>query len=326
MSKKWRKRLVKFLIFDLSLIIILLSTGLIYQQISSSQDEKTFTPPGKLYEVHGDKMHLYTGGEGDVTVVLASGWGTADPYVDYYPLYEKLAPNTKFAVYDRFGYGYSDRTDKKRDVDTVADELHELLQVSGQKPPYVLVAHSLGSLETLRFAQKYPELVKGIVMIDGGNPEFYATGQDNLADTIGGFANQFRIKTGLFRLSMQVPAVVDASNANRNELKLVPEDLRKVDKTALLLSYGNANTIDELRETQRNAKTVIANKHPLSVPLTILTADYFGKPEPDWVKTQSEFKSWSTLSKQITVKDTEHYIHQYHPDIVADEILDIVKK
>lgn len=61
MSKKWRKRLVKFLIFDLSLIIILLSTGLIYQQISSSQDEKTFTPPGKLYEVHGDKMHLYTG-------------------------------------------------------------------------------------------------------------------------------------------------------------------------------------------------------------------------------------------------------------------------
>ncbi|MDT0122714.1 alpha/beta hydrolase [Paenibacillus sp. RRE4] len=326
MSKKWLKRLVKFLIFDLSLIIILLSSGLIYQQISSSQDEKTFTPPGKLYEVHGDKMHLYTGGEGDVTVVLASGWGTADPYVDYYPLYEKLAPNTKFAVYDRFGYGYSDRTDKKRDVDTVADELHELLQVSGQKPPYVLVAHSLGSLETLRFAQKYPDLVKGIVMIDGGSPEFYATGQDNLADTIAGFANQFRIKTGLFRLSMQVPAVVEASNANRNELKLVPEDLRKVDKTALLLNYGNANTVDELRETQGNAKTVIANKHPFPFPLTILTADYFGKPEPDWVKTQNEFKSWSTLSKQVTVKDTEHYIHQYHPDIVANEILDIVKK
>ncbi|MBB6024219.1 pimeloyl-ACP methyl ester carboxylesterase [Paenibacillus sp. JGP012] len=326
MSKKWRKRLVKFLIVDLSLIIILLGSGLIYQQVGTSKDEKSFTPPGKLYEIHGNKMHLYTGGEGDVTIVLASGWGTANPYVDYYPLYEKLAPNAKFAVYDRFGYGYSDKTDKTRDVDTVADELHELLQVSGQKPPYVLVAHSLGSLETIRFAQKYPDLVKGIVMIDGGSPEYYENDLDNPADTVGGFGNQFRIKTGLFRLSMQSQQVVDASNANRNELKLIPADLKKADKTALLLNYGNANTIDELREANANAQAVIANKKPLPFPLTILTADYFGKAEPDWVKTQTEFKSWSTQFKQVLVKDTEHYIHQYHPDIVADEILEIVKK
>jgi pimeloyl-ACP methyl ester carboxylesterase len=326
MSKKWRKRLVKFLIVDLSLIIILLGSGLIYQQVGASQDEKSFTPPGKLYEIHGNKMHLYTGGEGDVTVVLASGWGTANPYVDYYPLYEKLAPNAKFAVYDRFGYGYSDKTDKPRDVDTVADELHELLQVSGQKPPYVLVAHSLGSLETIRFAQKYPDLVKGIVMIDGGSPEYYENDLDNPADTVAGFGNQFRIKTGLFRLSMQSQQVVDASNANRNELKLVPADLKKADKTALLLNYGNADTIDELREANANAQTVIANKKPLPFPLTILTADYFGKTEPDWVKTQAEFKSWSTQFKQVHVKDTDHYIHQYHPDIVADEILEIVNK
>lgn len=44
MSKKWRKRLVKFLIVDLSLIIILLGSGLIYQQVGASQDEKSFTP------------------------------------------------------------------------------------------------------------------------------------------------------------------------------------------------------------------------------------------------------------------------------------------
>ncbi|PYE50309.1 alpha/beta hydrolase [Paenibacillus barcinonensis] len=326
MSKKWRTRLVKFLLFDLFLIIVLLGSGVIYQQVGASQDEKSFTPPGKRYEVDGNKMHLYTGGKGDVTVVLASGWGTANPYVDYYPLYEKLAPNAKFAVYDRFGYGYSDKTDKTRDVDTVADELHELLQVSGQKPPYVLVAHSLGSLETLRFAQKYPDLVKGIVMIDGGSPEYYEKDSDNPADTIGGFGNQFRIRSGLFRLIMQNQQVVDTSNANRNELKLVPDDLKKADQTALLLNYGNADTVNELRELHANAQAVMANKKPFPFPLTILTADYFGKAEPDWTKTQTEFKSWSALFKQVHVKDTEHYIHQYHPDIVADEILDIVKK
>lgn len=324
--KKWRKRFVKFLIFDLVIVLLLLSTGLIYQQVGAREDAKILVPPGKLYKVHGDNMHLYTGGEGDVTVVLASGWGTANPYVDYYPLYEKLSPNTKFAVYDRFGYGYSDRTDKKRDVDTVADELHELLEVSGQKPPYVLVGHSLGSLETLRFAQKYPDEVQGIVMIDGGSPEHYANDTSDTASVIGGFMNQFRIKTGLLRLSLQSDAVVEASNANRNELKLVPDNLKKLDTTALLHNYGNANTVDELREMSANAKVVVENKKPFPFPLTILTADYFGASEPEWDKTQAEFTSWSEHSKHVTVKDTEHYIHQYHPDLVANEILELVKK
>ncbi|WP_339851953.1 alpha/beta hydrolase [Paenibacillus sp. FSL W7-1088] len=308
------------------IVLLLLSTGLIYQQVGAREDAKILVPPGKLYKVHGDNMHLYTGGEGDVTVVLASGWGTANPYVDYYPLYEKLAPNTKFAVYDRFGYGYSDRTDKKRDVDTVADELHELLEVSGQKPPYVLVGHSLGSLETLRFAQKYPDEVQGIVMIDGGSPEHYANDTSDTASVIGGFMNQFRIKTGLLRLSLQSDAVVEASNANRNELKLVPDNLKKLDTTALLHNYGNANTVDELREMSANAKVVVDNKKPFPFPLTILTADYFGASEPEWDKTQAEFTSWSEHSKHVTVKDTEHYIHQYHPDLVANEILELVKK
>ncbi|WP_228469792.1 alpha/beta fold hydrolase [Paenibacillus sp. JNUCC31] len=243
-----------------------------------------------------------------------------------YPLYEKLAPNTKFAVYDRFGYGYSDETDKKRDVDTVADELHELLEVSGQKPPYVLVAHSLGSLETIRFAQKYPDLVKGIVMIDGGSPEYYSNDDGSLADTIGGLPNKFRIQTGLFRLSMKSDLVVETSNANRNELKLVPDELKTLDTTALLHNYGNANTIDELREIAANGKIVVENKQTLPFPLTILTADYFGASEPIWDKTQAEFTSWSEHSKHVTVKDTEHYIHQYHPDLVAKEILELVQK
>ncbi|MEK4057881.1 alpha/beta hydrolase [Paenibacillus sp. FSL F4-0087] len=326
MMKKFRRRLFKTFIFGAVALLLLLVTGFIYQQVSTRQDQKTFIPPGKLYSIHDENMHLYTGGQGNATVVLASGWGTANPYVDYYPLYEKLAPYTKFAVYDRFGYGYSDMTDKKRDVDTVADELHELLEVSGQKPPYVLVGHSLGSLETLRFAQKYPDEVQGIVMLDGGSPEYYANDTDDMASVIGGFMNQFRIKTGLFRLTLQSDAILEASNANRNGLKFVPDDLKKIDTTALLLNYGNANTVDELREMTANAKVVVDNKKPFPFPLTILTADYFGASEPIWDKTQAEFTSWSEHSKHVTVKDTEHYIHQYHPDLVANEILELVKK
>lgn len=178
-------------------------------------------------------MHVYAGGQGDVTVVLASGWGTANPYVDFSPLYEKLAPHVKFAVYDRFGYGYSETTDQKRDIDTVTEEIHEALQAAGQKPPYVLAAHSLGSLETLRFAQKYPNEVKGIVMLDAGSPEFY---YNDTIDSAGGFLNKLLIKTGVIRLLFHSQAVIDSSRASRNGLKFVPDELKRIDLTATLRS------------------------------------------------------------------------------------------
>ncbi|WP_422698379.1 hypothetical protein [Desulfofarcimen acetoxidans] len=52
--------------------------------------------------------------------------------------------------------------------------MHTALIESGQKPPYILVGHSLASLQIIRFAQTYKNEVSAIVMIDGGNPEYYS--------------------------------------------------------------------------------------------------------------------------------------------------------
>lgn len=321
--RKWIKRLGKTVVFGLLAIALLLGAGAVYEQASIRNDLKSYTPSGKLYKVHGENMHVYTGGQGDVTVVLASGWGTANPYVDFSPLYERLAPHVKFAVYDRFGYGYSDTTDKKRDIDTITDEIHELLEISGQKPPYVLVAHSLGSLETIRYAQKYPDEVQGIVMLDGGNPEYYYNDSVQPASSP---LNKLLIKTGVIRLLFQSDSVIESSLAARNGLKFVSDDLKKIDHTATLLKLENANIEDELLRSQANAKVVLDAKQPFPFPLTILTADYLGASEELWTKTQAAFTSWSLQPKQIVVKDTEHYIHQYQPDLVAEEILALAKQ
>ncbi|MFD2331692.1 alpha/beta fold hydrolase [Cohnella sp. GCM10020058] len=321
--KKWRKRLLKIFVVVVLFIVVIVGAGAIYEQASVRKDLKTYTPSGRLYEVHGEKMHVYAGGQGEVTVVLASGWGTANPYVDFYPLYEKLAPHVKFAVYDRFGYGYSDTTKKKRDIDTIAGEIHEALQASGQKPPYVLAAHSLGSLETLRFAQKYPDEVKGIVMLDAGSPEFY---YNDTFDSASGFLNKLLIKTGVIRLLFHSDSVIESSRASRNGLKFVPDELKQADLTAALLKLQNANMDDELRQARSNAKIVLDDKKPFDFPLTVLTSDYSGVTDDVWARYEKEFTSWSSQSKQVVIKDSEHYIHQYRPDLVADEILAVAKR
>ncbi|WP_240420644.1 alpha/beta hydrolase [Paenibacillus periandrae] len=322
--KKWRKRLGKLGIGGLLVILVLLGSGVIYEQVSVRQDLQTYTPSGKLYKVNGQNMHVFTGGQGDVTVVFASGWGTANPYVDFYPLYDKLAAHAKFAVYDRFGYGYSDTTDKQRDIDTITNEIHELLQVSGQKPPYLFAAHSLGSLETLRFAQKYQDEVKGIVMLDSGSPEYYYDDTENVGN--GGFMNKLLIHTGVIRMLMHSDSVIESSRAIRNGLKFVPDELKAIDLKASLLKLENANIDAELRQSRANAKVVLDHKQPFPFPITVLTSDYLGVSNDVWNKYEAEFTSWSLQAKQLVIKDTEHYIHQYRPDLIADEILALVKR
>ncbi len=322
MKKKWRTIIFKVVVYGFILFLVLLASGSIYEWASKGKDLAAYKPTGELYDVDGRKMHAYADGQGDVTVVFATGWGTANSYVDYYPLYEKLSSQVKFVVYDRFGYGYSDNTDKKRDIDTITNEIHELLQVSGQKPPYILVGHSLGSLEVIRFAQKYPDEVKGIVFVDAGSPEYYASRK---SFTIIPLFQRFLVKTGVVRALYHMNGFAEDLADERNGLQLVPDELKEMDRLSTLLKTGNSTITDEMRQARNNARTVLNGNKPLNVPITVLTADYFGKADKIWEKYQAEFTSWSTTGKQIVVKNTAHYIHQYEPDLVASEILAISK-
>lgn len=317
------KHLRRILILSALLIVILLSIGCIYQNSKSKKDIQNYRPVGIIYNINNKKMHIYTGGTGDATIIFAAGWGTVNPYIDFYPLYNGVAKFAKFAVYDRFGYGYSDFTNEKRDVDSIVDEVHELLIKSEQTPPYILVGHSLASLETIRFAQKYKDEVKGIVLIDGGNPELYASQKP--ATFIASFQRQL-IKFGIARILYNNEDFADSVNSERNNLSLIPDELIEVDKTSTLLRGNNRNIIDEMRMSQENAKKVCEGEKLGSISLTVITAGSFGKQNSSWLESQKKLKEWSKNSKQFVVEDAKHYIHQYKPEIIVKEIEEIAKK
>jgi len=314
---RWIRRIALSM---LALLLLLSGAGWLYQGYGARQDEKTYKPVGKLYDIEGHKMHLFVAGQGDTTVVFASGWGTASPYADFSTLYKGLEPHVRIAVYDRFGYGFSDTTGRKRDIDTITDEIHELLGAAGLKPPYVFAGHSLGSLETIRYAQRFPDEVKGILLIDGGSPEYYAA-RDGY--TIISYTTRTLRAIGALRALSNVKGFSEWANSECNGLRLLPADMKKLSDTALLLKAGNRDMTDELRRSRANAKRIVAAKKPLNVPMTVLTAGTFGKLDEDkaWRDSQAALPSWSVHGKQIIVPEAAHYIHAYRPDIVIDELL-----
>ncbi|MEZ5456553.1 MAG: alpha/beta fold hydrolase [Lysobacteraceae bacterium] len=117
-------------------------------------------------------------GPGDATVVLQSGLGDGES--SWRRLRKTLAEQARVFSYDRPGYGKSASVSGSRSPCDIADELHRLLTDAGLQPPYVLVGHSLGGLYQHAFAQRYPDEVAALVLIDATPPGHGARLQERM--------------------------------------------------------------------------------------------------------------------------------------------------
>ncbi len=75
---------------------------------------------GEFVEINQHNIHIYRqGNENSPKIVFMAGSGTVAPVYDFKILYEKLVPNFRIIVIEKFGYGYSDIFDTPCDIDTL---------------------------------------------------------------------------------------------------------------------------------------------------------------------------------------------------------------
>jgi len=129
--------------------------------------------PGKIVNVNGHDMHIFSEGQGTDTFVFMSGGGTRFPTKDFKPLWSLLSDKYRVVVVEKSGYGWSEATQNPRDIDTMIDESRKALKLCKIDSPYILVPHSMSGLEAIYWAQKYPQEVKAIIGLDAATPDFY---------------------------------------------------------------------------------------------------------------------------------------------------------
>ncbi len=312
LKNKSKKISIKYVF--LSLILLILMAGFIYERIGEYIDTKHFPIVGEMVEVNNHKINVFSEGKGNSTVVFCSGNTEPNSYADFYPLYNKISKHAKVVTYDRPGHGWSEVTDTPRDIDNIVEEMHEALEESGQRSPYILVGHSYASLQVIRFAQMYKNEVSGIVLIDGGNPEYYAENGLEISKSTA-YSYKFLKSIGVARL------VINYTNYYSKNLNLLPDNLQQTYLAMILTTMYNPNIIDEGNLARTNAKTVLENGHLGDLPIKILTA-----PDDDvWNNSQAKLKEWSTNSEQIVVDGAGHAIYHTHPDIINNEILKLIE-
>ena len=102
------------------------------------------TPPGKLVDLGGRKLHINCSGRGPATVIVENGASSFS--IDWELVRPKVAETTRVCVYDRAGYGWSDPTPKMDWAEDVVQDLFAGLRKAGEHPPFVLAGQSIGGL------------------------------------------------------------------------------------------------------------------------------------------------------------------------------------
>jgi pimeloyl-ACP methyl ester carboxylesterase len=105
-------------------------------------------------------------GDGSPTVLFNSNTDM-DSWIKVLP---EVAKFTKVFADNRPGYGSSKPAMGQNTGKSVVERLHQLLEETGQRPPYVLVGHSYSGLFTNLFARTYPDEVAGVIFVDASHP------------------------------------------------------------------------------------------------------------------------------------------------------------
>lgn len=137
-----------------------LNTALLYQA--------RHPVPGVLYQVGGRTMRLQCRGSGSPIILLEAGGGESG--LMWAAVQKPLSRTTTTCSYDRAGMGWSSSATSMRDADSIAKELHALLQAANIQGSLVLVGASRGGLYIRDFASHFPAQVTGLVFVDSSTP------------------------------------------------------------------------------------------------------------------------------------------------------------
>lgn len=303
----------KRLLFLLGAVLVLLLASFIYHRLDLQREKTSLNPMGQMVSVNGHDMSVFVKGNGPQTLVFLSGAGTASPILDFKDLYDGLSKQYKIVVVERAGYGYSEDTSKSRDVSEVLSETRQALAKAQVSGPYIILSHSMASLETLLWQEKYPSEIKAIIGLDWALPESYS--QLRMHSQILRMA-RLGSQLGLLRY---IPSRLYVPNEN-----LSSSDRRLYQRIAYRQILSQA-MLNESLSVKENAKKVDA-KIDSQIPTLLLVSNGEGTSfsKEEWRNYAARFAK-DQKNIELTFYDAPHYLYHYQTKEVVAKIEDFIK-
>ena len=307
------KILKKWFLGFLSFILLFLVATFIFHRISLEKEQASLTPMGQQVLVDGHQMNVYVEGNGPETIVVLSGAGIASPILDFKEVSESLSKRYKVVIVERAGYGYSDDSNHSRDVMEVLSETRQALSQANVKGPFIILSHSMASLESLAWQEKYPDEVKTLVGLDWALPASYENLKQNQALLTVAFWSS---KIGLLRYFPE-SFYIKNSTLTENE--------RKQYKLLAYKQLMSQAMLNESRLVKENAKKVPLNINP-KIPALLMVSNGDGTSfsQSEWQRYAERFAS-DQSNVQVVYMDAPHDLYHYQSHEIVSQIEDFLK-
>ena len=307
--KKFFKILGKILSVLLALVVLFITGSFIYNRVQLKKEASIWqNPPGQYVEVDGHKMHIYTEGEGDHTILLMSGWGDTSPYANFLPLCKELSTDAKVVIIERFGYGLSDAVDGERTFDTIVENDRECLSKAGIEGPFVLCPHSIAGLEATLWAQKYPEEVEGIIGMD---------------ITVPGIDDQLEEELATNKKMMPIIKFLTNSGIMRVLSGHADDEIGKMEVAITYRNDINDCKLDEEAHGIEACHEISSNPLP-TVPTIQYIAKQTAAVTPGWLEGHQALVDASSNGKLVQL-DCTHYLYKFEGEQIASDIKEFLK-
>jgi pimeloyl-ACP methyl ester carboxylesterase len=255
---------------------------------------------GEMIDIGGHSLHLMRAGEGSPTVVIDVGIGARSEA--WAAIRERISRETGVLTYDRAGYGRSDPGPLPRDAATAAAELHALLEAAAIPGPYLLVGRSLGALNIQLFADRYPEDVAGMVLLD---PPPLGWLRGGTYPGLRGMAE---------RMTAEWQSAADEGGAEADFYRTIASEYRQM----LGASGEQAAAIDSFGE----------------IPMVVIAS---GRPSPMFGEVAEEYQRYwieqsrllagkSTRSRFMLIEESSQMLYDDAEDEVTDSIVSLLSE
>ncbi|HXT17513.1 MAG TPA: alpha/beta hydrolase [Gemmatimonadaceae bacterium] len=293
------------------------------ERIAEWRDSRRYPAVGHRVSIGARELNLHCAGSGAPTIVYEAG--KQIPGFFWTPILTRTSAFARSCWYDRAGMGWSDPAPAPRTAAEIASDLHALLHAAGERPPYVLVAHSLGGFYARVFNASYRDEVAGLVLIDPASediatrmrstprrtPPLSPAGMARVARTLGFFG---------------VPRFFSAPTPSRPP-SWTASDWRELNaleqEPSAIVANSGEGPYQSLGDEARAAGGFG------STPVLVLSAGHDALP-PDALTEKlaihRELAAASTNGRAVVIAQSGHFIPLEFPDTVVWAVRDVVER
>lgn len=276
----------------------------------------------------------YTNMDKPPVIILTGLAGLAE---EWWSMQNLLKDKANLIAINRFGYGKSDITDEPRTSIQIAKEVKSLIDNLNIKEKIILVGHSQGGFYAQHFAKFFPEIIKGIILVDSitaDNDLFYDLNTPNFIER-GSMKARIEMMEKIINIDKEVHRRMVKPMVEVGYEKFPDEIKENMIEFIINKNYIKA-TIDEFHAREESyAEFKKLDTFP-NIPLKVLMRDpkimiqigfQYGVPNREattveelWLKQTYDLLNMNNNSELIECHGADHNIHVSKPEYVIKAI------